>query len=114
MVHLRCLGLFMMMINSRKAIEYYLRGIEGDPEYQRLYFNVAITYYRTGKYAESEKYAVDAIKLDPKHSSSQRVYALATYAQHKRDARYWAGAAFYCSWNCSQLTRPKPTGTLKV
>ena len=85
-----------------KAIGYYLKGINGDPEYQRLYFNVAITYYKTGKYAESEQYAINAIKLDPKHSSSQRVYALATFALHKR------GCALL-GWCSFLLLEPQPT-----
>ena len=66
-----------------KAIEYYKKGIAVNPEYQRLHFNIAITYYKTGKYAESESEAIEAIKLDPRHASSHRIYGLALYAQHK-------------------------------
>jgi tetratricopeptide (TPR) repeat protein len=67
-----------------KAIEYYQKGLKIDPKYQRLYFNIAITYYKKANYIESEKYAIDAIKLDPKHASSQRIYAMATYRLKKR------------------------------
>jgi tetratricopeptide (TPR) repeat protein len=66
-----------------KAIEYFKKGIEVNPEYQRLHFNIAITYYKIGKFAESENAAIDAIKLDPKHASSHRIYGMALYAQHK-------------------------------
>lgn len=66
-----------------KAIAYYKKGIEVNPDYQRLHFNIAITYYKIGKYAESESEAMQAIKLDPKHASSHRIYGLALYAQHK-------------------------------
>jgi len=85
-----------------KAIDYYLQGIKGDPEYQRLYFNVAITYYKTGKYTEAEQYAIDAIKLDPKHSGSQRAYAMATYRQRKRGCSLLGWCSFL-------LLEPQPT-----
>lgn len=66
-----------------KAMEYYKQGIKVNPNYQRLHFNLAIAYYRQGKYPESEQCAIEAIKLDPKHASSQRVYAMATNKQGK-------------------------------
>jgi tetratricopeptide (TPR) repeat protein len=40
--------------------------------------------FRDKKYDEAEKYAIEAIKLDPKHASSQRMYALVTFHQNKR------------------------------
>jgi tetratricopeptide (TPR) repeat protein len=67
-----------------KAMEYYKNGIKINPEYQRLHFNVAISYYRQGNYSESEAAAIEAIKLDPKHASSHRVYAMATFKERKR------------------------------
>jgi Tfp pilus assembly protein PilF len=67
-----------------KAIACYLQGIKADSAYQRLYFNVAVTYYRQGQYIESEKYAIKAIKLDTKHVSSQQVYAAAAEGLKKR------------------------------
>jgi len=85
-----------------KAIDYYLRGIKGNPEYQRLYFNIAVTYYKTRKYAEAEQYAIDAIKLDPKHSGSQRVYASATYREGKRGCSLLGWCSFL-------LLEPQPT-----
>jgi len=69
--------------DSDKALNYYQLGIKADSTYQRLHFNLAITYYRLGKYAESEASAIKAIKLNPKHASSQRVYGMALYHQHK-------------------------------
>lgn len=77
-----------------KAIKYYLRGIKVSPDYQRLYFNVAITYYRKEMYSESEKYAIRAMKLDPKHASSQRIYAMATYKTKKRGCSLLAWCSF--------------------
>jgi tetratricopeptide (TPR) repeat protein len=77
-----------------KAIEIYLQGIKVAPDYQRLYFNIAITYYRKSMFAESEKYAINAIKLDPKHASSQRLYAMTTYKENKRGCSLLAWSSF--------------------
>jgi tetratricopeptide (TPR) repeat protein len=66
-----------------KAIDYFLKGIKDDPNYQRLYYNIAITYYRQGKYADAEANAINAIKLQPKHASSHRIYAMITNKQNK-------------------------------
>jgi len=77
-----------------KAIAYYAKGIKANPNYQRLYFNTAITYYKMAKYDESEKYAITAIKMDPKHASSQRVYAMTTYAEGKRGVSLLAWCSF--------------------
>ncbi len=68
-----------------KAIELYKKGIEVAPGYQRLHFNLAIAYSRQKRYAESEVCAIAAIKLDPKHISSIRVYARTCYYEQKRD-----------------------------
>jgi tetratricopeptide (TPR) repeat protein len=77
-----------------KAIDYYKRGIEADPEYQRLHYNLAIAYYRKEKYTESEASAVKAIKLDPKHASSMRVYAMSMY----RDQKFEYSLLAWCSF----------------
>lgn len=69
---------------SVKAIEAYKKGIEVNPKYQRLRYNLGIAYFRNKQYAEAEASAIEAIKLDPKHASSQRMYALVTFHQNKR------------------------------
>jgi tetratricopeptide (TPR) repeat protein len=66
-----------------KAAKYYQAGIDAFPNYQRLRFNLSICYFRQNKYVEAEQASVKAIKLDPTHASSQRIYALATYEQGK-------------------------------
>ena len=68
----------------QKAIDAYKEGIKVNPNYQRLYYNLGITYFRNKQYAEAEASAVEAIKIDPKHASSQRLYALVTFHQNKR------------------------------
>lgn len=72
------------MGDQDKAITYYQKGVEADPNYQRLHFNLSITYYRKKLYAESAQEALTAIKLDPKHASSHRMYGMAAYALNKR------------------------------
>ncbi|WP_158825900.1 tetratricopeptide repeat protein [Mucilaginibacter lacusdianchii] len=66
-----------------KAIEMYLAGIKVDPNYQRLHYNLGIAYHRQKKFAAAEQEAIAAIKLNPAHASSQRLYGLACYDQHK-------------------------------
>lgn len=68
----------------QKAIEAYKEGIKVAPDVQRLHFNIGITYSRNKQYAEAETEAIEAIKLDPKHTGSQRMYALVTFHQNKR------------------------------
>ncbi|MFC0517168.1 tetratricopeptide repeat protein [Mucilaginibacter angelicae] len=77
-----------------KAIELFQKGLSVDPDYQRLHYNLSITYYRVKKYKESEDCAVDAIKLDPKHASSQRAYAMALEMQSKRGCALLAWCSF--------------------
>jgi tetratricopeptide (TPR) repeat protein len=67
-----------------KGIELFQKGLSIEPDYQRLHYNLSITYYRVKKYKESEDCAIDAIKLDPKHASSHRAYAMALAMQGKR------------------------------
>jgi tetratricopeptide (TPR) repeat protein len=69
---------------TAKAIEAYKNGIQVNPKYQRLYYNLGLTYFRNKQFAEAEATAIDAIKLDPKHGSSLRMYALVTFHQNKR------------------------------
>lgn len=69
---------------TQKAIEAYKNGIQTNPKYQRLYYNLGLTYFRNKQFAEAETNAIEAIKLDPKHASSLRMYALVTFHQNKR------------------------------
>jgi len=67
-----------------KAEVCYKAGIKAFPDFQRLRFNLALAYLRQKRYPEAETYAIEAIKLEPKHASSQRTYALAALGQNKR------------------------------
>ncbi|WP_419700541.1 tetratricopeptide repeat protein [Mucilaginibacter sp. NFX135] len=68
----------------QQAIDAYKAGIKIKPDYQPLYFNIGLAYFRAAKYADAEQAAIEAIKLDPKHANSQRLYALVTFHQNKR------------------------------
>jgi tetratricopeptide (TPR) repeat protein len=68
----------------QQAIDAYHQGIKLKPDYQPLYFNLGIAYFRAQKYADAELAAIEAIKLDPKHANSQRLYGLVTFHQNKR------------------------------
>lgn len=63
-----------------QAIAYYKLGLKANPNYQRLYFNLAISYTRQGKYEEALTYAEKALQLDRNHASSHWIYATASKA----------------------------------
>jgi tetratricopeptide (TPR) repeat protein len=66
-----------------KSLAYYRSGLVAFPKNSRLYLNLGIFYLRQKKYVEAETTAIEAIKLEPKHASNHRIYALATYYQDK-------------------------------
>ncbi|HTE01784.1 MAG TPA: tetratricopeptide repeat protein [Mucilaginibacter sp.] len=90
---------------SDKSIDAYKSGIKVNPNYQRLHFNLGIAYSRYKKYAEAEQEAIEAIKLDPKHASSQRLYALVTFHQNKRLNALLA----FCSFIALEPNTPRST-----
>jgi tetratricopeptide (TPR) repeat protein len=67
-----------------KAIAIYKDGLKAYPQDQNLYFNLGIADFRAKLYADAELAAIEAIKLDPKHANSQRLYGLVTFHQNKR------------------------------
>ncbi|MGF7081239.1 tetratricopeptide repeat protein [Mucilaginibacter sp. UYCu711] len=67
-----------------KAIAIYNEGLKAYPKDQNLYFNLGIADFRAKLYADAELAAIEAIKLDPKHANSQRLYGLVTFHQNKR------------------------------
>lgn len=66
-----------------KSIIYYNKGIALEPRDANLRFNLSISYLLQKKYPEAEAAATEAIKLNPKHASSHRAYAIATYNEGK-------------------------------
>jgi tetratricopeptide (TPR) repeat protein len=79
-------GIYDASHQPQQAIDAYKEGLKIKPEYQPLYFNLGIAYFRAKQFAEAEQAAIDAIKLDPKHANSQRLYGLVTFHQNKRAA----------------------------
>jgi len=79
---------------SDKAIDCYKKGIADNPKFERLYFNLGITYSREHKYAEAEDVDTIAIKLDPKHASVQREYGLVAYHLGKKAISVMAFCSF--------------------
>jgi len=89
-----------------KAVAYYKEGIEANPKYQRLHFNLGMTLMRQKKYTEAESSIIEALKLDPKHASSHRVYALCSYYQNRNISAVLALCNFLLI-GPDRKTRPK-------
>jgi len=68
----------------QKAIATYKDGLKAFPQDQNLNFNLGIAYFRDKQYAQAEQAAISAIRIDPKHANSQRLYGLVTFHQNKR------------------------------
>ncbi len=64
-----------------KAIEYFNLGIKTDPSYQRLYYNLALTYAKVNKNKEAMEQLEKSLSLDPGHASSHRLYAVVAKAE---------------------------------
>jgi tetratricopeptide (TPR) repeat protein len=79
-------GIYDSSHQPQQAIDAYKEGLKIKPDYQPLYFNLGIAYFRAKQFAEAEQAAIEAIKLDPKHANSQRLYGLVTFHQNKRVA----------------------------
>jgi predicted O-linked N-acetylglucosamine transferase (SPINDLY family) len=63
------------MDKKEKAMEYFNKGIEADPNYQRIYYNAALTSVRMHKEKEALPYLREALKRNPAHASSHNLYA---------------------------------------
>lgn len=69
---------------SQKAIDTYNAAIKINPDYPQVYYNLGVAYSRSQQYVEAEASAIEAIRHNPKHAGSQRLYALAAFHQNKR------------------------------
>ncbi|MES2425564.1 MAG: tetratricopeptide repeat protein [Bacteroidota bacterium] len=77
-------GIYDKALQPEKAITVYKEGLKAFPQDQNLYFNLGIADFRAKLYTDAELAAIEAIKLDPKHANSQRLYGLVTFHQNKR------------------------------
>jgi tetratricopeptide (TPR) repeat protein len=87
-------GIYDANKQPQQAIDAYKEGLKIKPDYQPLYFNLGIAYFRAKQFGEAEQAAIEAIKLDPKHANSQRLYGLVTFHQNKRAAALMGFCSF--------------------
>lgn len=75
-----------------KAIDCYKKGIADNPKFERLHFNLGVSYLRQKLYDLAEAEEITAIRLDPKHASAQRIYAMAEYdrGSYTRSLLIWS------------------------
>jgi tetratricopeptide (TPR) repeat protein len=67
------------------GIPYLQKVIKGNTSLSAAAFELlGLIYFRNKQFAEAEQSSIAAIKLDPKHANSQRIYALVTFHQNKR------------------------------
>ncbi|MES2110248.1 MAG: hypothetical protein V4577_15935 [Bacteroidota bacterium] len=81
------------------------KGAEGIPYLKKItqtdnkltgpaYDLLGLIYFKNKQYAEAETAAVSAIKTDPKHASTQRMYALVSFHQNKRAQAFLGFCSF--------------------
>ncbi|WP_295793141.1 hypothetical protein [Mucilaginibacter sp.] len=67
------------------GLPYLQKVIIGDEKLRVAAYDLSgLIYFKNKQYAGAETKAIDAIKLDPKHASTQRMYALVSFHQNKR------------------------------
>lgn len=80
-------------------------GAEGIPYLKKItqtnnklagpaYDLLGLIYFKNKQYADAETAAIAAIKIDPKHASSQRMYALVSFHQNKRAQAFLGFCSF--------------------
>lgn len=67
-----------------QAIEVYHKGIKAFPESSLLHYNCAYSYYGKKDYVNAEKFAINAIQLNPAHSSSHLILGLTMTSLEQR------------------------------
>jgi len=68
-----------------EGLPYLQKVIIGDEKLKAAAYDLSgLIYFKNKQYAEAETKAIEAMKLDPKHASTQRMYALVSFHQNKR------------------------------
>lgn len=68
-----------------EGLPWLQKVITGDEKLRAAAYDLSgLIYFKNKQYAEAELKAIEAIKLDPKHASTQRMYALVSFHQNKR------------------------------
>jgi len=72
---------------GKEGIPYLEKVVKSDSKLNSAAYDLlGLIWFKNKQYAEAEKNAIEAIKLDPKHASTQRMYALVCFHQNKRAA----------------------------
>ncbi len=70
---------------GKDGLPYLEKVIAGNTSLNAAAYDLSgLIYFRGKQYAEAEKYAIGAMKADPKNAGSQRMYALVCFHQNKR------------------------------
>lgn len=70
---------------GKDGIPYLEKVVKGDTKLNGAAYDLlGLIYFKNKQYAEAEQSAIEAIKLDPKHAGTQRMYALVSFHQNKR------------------------------
>lgn len=72
------------MGKTKASIKTLKKGIRKGGEHYSLLFNLGITYVRAEEWEKGEKAIVEAIKLNPTHSSSHYVLSIIKQAQSQK------------------------------
>jgi tetratricopeptide (TPR) repeat protein len=68
-----------------EGIPYLEKIIKTDNKFNSAAYDLlGLIYFKNKQYAEAEKNAIEALKLDPKQAGTQRMYALVSFHQNKR------------------------------
>ena len=68
-----------------EGLPYLQKVIIGDEKLRAAAYDLSgLIYFKNKQYADAELRAIEAIKLDPKHAGTQRMYALVSFHQNKR------------------------------
>jgi tetratricopeptide (TPR) repeat protein len=67
------------------GIPYLEKVVKGNTKLNAAAYDLlGLIYFKNKQYAEAEQSAIEAIKPDPKHAGTQRMYALVSFHQNKR------------------------------
>ncbi|ASU36631.1 tetratricopeptide repeat protein [Mucilaginibacter xinganensis] len=70
---------------GKDGIPYLEKVVKGDGKLNAAAYDLlGLIHFKSKQYTEAEKNAIEAIKLDPKHAGTQRMYALVSFHQNKR------------------------------
>lgn len=69
---------------TEKAVSFYGKAIQSQPDYADANYNLAVTYHQLGKMKEAVQFYAKAIKSDPEHAESMINLATIYYGSGRR------------------------------